>query len=129
VQSPENWMEDFGSGTLSNGGVTVVAIDAAFAGTVSGGADYHVFLTPRGDSNRPVRDQQATPTSFEVHESGGGTSTIGFDYRIVAKRRGFEAQRMVDVTEAMNVVKARDEVLAARLNKKRPTDAQNHSSE
>ncbi len=49
MQSPENWMEDFGSGTLERG-VAVVKLDPAFAETVSGTADYHVFITPNGDS-------------------------------------------------------------------------------
>jgi hypothetical protein len=44
----------------------------------------------------------ATATGFEVRESGGGTSSLSFDYRIVAKRRGYEQQRMVDVTERFN---------------------------
>ena len=43
-----------------------------------------------------------TAKSFEVRESGGGTASIAFDYRIVAKRRGFEAQRLTDVTEKFN---------------------------
>ena len=92
MQSPENWMEDFGSGTLKNG-IATVTIDAAFADTVSGAADYHVFLTPQGDS-KGLFVTNRTASSFEVHESGGGTATIGFDFRIVAKRRGFEAQRI-----------------------------------
>jgi hypothetical protein len=112
MQSPENWMEDFGSGTLRNG-VTAVPLEAAFAETVSGDAGYHVFLTPRGDS-KGLYVTNVTPTSFEVHESSGGSSSIAFDYRIVAKRRGFETQRMVDVTEAMKAVKARNELQAER---------------
>ena len=116
MQSPENWMEDFGSGTLQNGHATV-SIDAAFAETVSDSADYHIFLTPRGDS-KGLYVTNAIATSFEVHESGGGTSTISFDYRVVAKRRGFETQRMVDVTETMRAVKARDDLQAGRF--KRP---------
>jgi hypothetical protein len=115
MQSPENWMEDFGSGTIQNGRTTV-SIDAAFAETASGTADYHVFLTPRGDS-KGLYVTNATPSSFEVHESGGGTSTIGFDYRIVAKRRGFETQRMVDVSEAMKAVKARNDLRAEQFKK------------
>jgi hypothetical protein len=43
-----------------------------------------------------------TATSFEVRESKGGTSTLIFDYRIMAKRRGYEAQRLTDVTERFN---------------------------
>jgi hypothetical protein len=97
MQSPENWMEDFGSATLQNGSATV-SIDPAFAETVNASADYHVFLTPNGDS-RGLYVVAKTPTGFEVHESGGGKSTLSFDYRIVAKRRGYEAQRLVDVTD------------------------------
>jgi len=97
VQSPENWMEDFGSGVLERG-VAVVGIDPTFAETVSESADYHVFLTPNGDS-KGLYVIRKTATSFEVRESGGGISSLAFDYRIVAKRRGFEAQRHVDVTE------------------------------
>jgi hypothetical protein len=113
MQSPENWMEDFGSGRLQNG-VATVPIDAAFAETVSDSADYHVFLTPRGDS-KGLYVTNTTASGFEVHESGGGTSTLRFDYRIVAKRRGFESQRMVDVTEAMKAVKARNDLQAAHF--------------
>ena len=100
VQSPENWMEDFGSGELKSG-VAVITIDAAFAETVTGDASYHVFLTPNGDS-KGLYVISKTPTTFEVRESGGGTSSLTFDYRIVAKRRGYEAQRLVDVTERFN---------------------------
>ena len=49
VQSPENWMEDFGTGQMEKG-VAVVKIDPTFAETVSETADYHVFITPNGDS-------------------------------------------------------------------------------
>jgi hypothetical protein len=97
MHSPENWMEDFGSGALQNG-VAVVNIDPAFAETVSQTADYHVFITPNGDS-KGLYVIRKTAASFEVRESSGGTSSLSFDYRIVAKRRGLEAQRLTDVTE------------------------------
>jgi hypothetical protein len=100
VQSPENWMEDFGSGTLQRG-VAVVQLDPAFAETVTADASYHVFLTPRGDS-KGLYVIHATATGFEVRESGGGTSSLAFDYRIVGKRRGYEAQRLTDVTARFN---------------------------
>jgi len=100
VQSPENWMEDFGSGELKTG-VAVVTIDSAFAETVSGDNSYHVFITPNGDS-KGLYVIAKTATTFEVRESGGGTSSLSFDYRIVAKRRGYEKQRLVDVTEKFN---------------------------
>jgi hypothetical protein len=97
MHSPENWMEDFGSGALQKG-VAVVNIDPAFAETVSQTSDYHVFMTPNGDS-KGLYVIHKTAGSFEVHESGGGTSSLSFDYRIVAKRRGYESQRLTDVTE------------------------------
>ncbi len=97
VHSPENCMEDFGSAEIKDG-VAVVRIDSSFAQTVSESADYHIFLTPNGDS-KGLYVTHKTATSFEVRESGGGTSSLSFDYRIVAKRRGFEAQRLTDVTE------------------------------
>lgn len=97
MQSPENWMEDFGSGRLSNGSATV-AIDPAFAETANTAADYHIFLTPRGDS-KGLYVANVTATEFQVRESGSGITSLGFDYRIVAKRRGYEAQRLTDVTD------------------------------
>ena len=105
MQSPENWMEDFGSGKLANG-VAKIAIDPSFAETVSATEEYHVFLTPKGDC-KGLYVIAETATGFEVRESGGGTSSLALDYRIVAKRRGFEAQRLVDVTEPLKAEKAR----------------------
>jgi hypothetical protein len=111
VQSPENWMEDFGSGSMVNGHATV-SIDAAFAATVSGDASYHVFITPKGDS-KGLYVTAETASGFEVRESGGGTSSLSFDYRIVAKRAGYEGQRMVDVTETFNRETSRAKMVAA----------------
>ena len=56
MQSPENWMEDFGTGTLS-GGTGIVTIDATFAETVSESADYHVFSDTARRLQGPVRHQ------------------------------------------------------------------------
>jgi hypothetical protein len=99
MQSPENWMEDFGSGSLASG-KAVVRIDPAFAETISSDGNYHVFLTPNGDS-KGLYVSSKSAGSFEVRESGGGTSSLNFDYRIVAKRAGYEAQRLTDVTETL----------------------------
>jgi hypothetical protein len=111
TQSAENWMEDYGTGTMKMG-VAVVKIDAAFADTVSETADYHVFLTPNADS-KGLYVINKTLTSFEVRESGGGTSSLTFDYKIVGKRRGYEAQRLVDVTERFNAEQARSFIARA----------------
>jgi hypothetical protein len=97
VEAPENWFEDFGSGRLSNG-TAVVALEPTFIQTVNTAMDYHVFLTPNGDS-RGLYVVAKTATFFEVREQGGGTSDITFDYRIVARRKGFESIRLNDMTE------------------------------
>jgi hypothetical protein len=97
VQSPENWFEDFGSGALVNG-VATVTLDPTFAQTVNTGVDYHVFLTPKGDSEGLYVINE-TPQGFEVHEQRGGHSNVAFDYRITAKRSGYENKRLEDVTE------------------------------
>ena len=52
----------------------------------------------RGD-NEGLYVTNAGADGFDVKESHGGHSAVGFDYRIVARRRGFEGQRLVDVTE------------------------------
>ena len=101
VQSPENWFEDFGSGQLA-GGVARVQLETTFAQTVNVGVDYHVFVTPKGDcKGLYVTNENAG--GFEVHELGGGQSNIAFDYRIVARRKGYENLRLADATEIAKV--------------------------
>lgn len=96
VEAPENWFEDFGSGQLSSGAATV-HLEATFAQTVNSDVEYHVFLTPTGDcKGLYVTDKAAD--SFEVHETEGGTSNVGFDYRIMARRKGYETIRLADRT-------------------------------
>src|ERR1022692_92548 len=99
IESPESWFEDFGSGQLSNG-TAVISLEPTFVQTVNTGVDYHVFLTPKGDSHGLYVTHE-TATSFEVREQGRGTSNIAFDYRIVAKRKGFENVRLEDKTKTM----------------------------
>lgn len=101
VQAAENWFEDAGSGQLSHGSA-VVQLENTFAETVNTGVEYHVFLTPNGDC-KGLYVTQKSPTSFEVHELGGGTSNISFDYRIMAKRRGYETVRLADLTNSLRV--------------------------
>jgi hypothetical protein len=95
MQAPENWFEDMGSGQLHNG-AAVVALDADYAQTVNTGMEYHVFLTPKGDC-KGLYVTNETGASFEVHELGGGSSSIAFDYRVVARRKGYEKIRMADL--------------------------------
>ena len=99
VQASGNWYEDFGSSRLVNG-VARVALEADFASTVNTSQEYHVYLTANGDT-KGLYVINKGPGSFEVREAGGGTSNVAFDYRIVAKRRGYETMRMLDVTARM----------------------------
>ena len=97
IEGPENWFEDAGSGHLSNG-EAVVNLEGTFGQTVNTDIEYHVFLTPNGDC-KGLYVAQKSPTSFVVRELGGGTSSIDFDYRIMAKRKGYENIRLEDRTK------------------------------
>ena len=92
IESPEVWLEDLGFGKLENG-VATVSIEPLFLGTINAEVPYHVFLTPLGDCNG-LYVAGKTATSFEVRELGGGTSEVEFEYRVIAKRRGWEDARM-----------------------------------
>jgi hypothetical protein len=91
LESPQNWFEDFGTAQLVNGQATV-PIEPIFAQTVNLTEAYHVFLTPLGDCALYVAAK--TPASFTVKAMSGQTCSIAFDYRIVAKRLGYEALRL-----------------------------------
>jgi hypothetical protein len=95
VESPENWFEDFGSGEMNNGAAWV-PLEASFAEATNAAVNYHVFLTANGDSSG-LYVSRKTPAGFEVREHGGGASNVTFDYRIVVRRRGYEAIRMAEV--------------------------------
>ena len=60
------------------------------------GEDYHVFLTPRGECEG-LYVADARSGSFDVRELHHGSSSAAFDYRIVAKRRGYENKRLEEV--------------------------------
>jgi len=95
LESPESWFEDFGSAQL-NAGTAAVQLAADFAPLVHGD-DYHVFLTPRSEPKGPLYVSNKTPGGFTVREAGGGTSSIGFSYRIVARRKDIPGARLEKV--------------------------------
>ena len=97
VEATENWFEDAGSGKLLNGAATIT-LESTFAQTVNAGAEYHVFLTPEGDCEG-LYVTNKTSTGFEVRELHGGHSNIAFDYRIMARRKGYENIRLADKTK------------------------------
>jgi hypothetical protein len=108
VESPENWFEDIGSARLSSGSA-VVQLESTFAQTVNSGVEYHVFLTPNGDC-KGLYVTNKSASSFEVRELGGGTASIGFDYRVIVRRKGYEDIRMADRTEIFALMDARNPV-------------------
>jgi hypothetical protein len=100
IESPQNWFEDFGSALLA-GGVAIVRLDPDFIQTIDTEMDYKVFPVPNGDC-KGLFVTHKTPTSFEVRELGGGTSSVSFDYRITAVRKNYENVRFADHTHDLD---------------------------
>lgn len=94
MESPESWFEDFGSGQLSSGRAQV-SLDREFALLVKTDG-YQVFPIPEGDC-KGLYITNKTSTGFEVRELQGGTSSIPFGYRIVARRKNIAAPRLEKV--------------------------------
>jgi hypothetical protein len=98
MESPEVWLEEFGTATLVNG-VATVAIDPLFAQMISQSEPYHVFITPLGESGTLFVAEKG-PGGFTVKEASGGLSNVAFDWRIAAKRVGLEGIRAEVVNTA-----------------------------
>ena len=92
-EATEIWFSDYGTFHLVNGKATI-RLDDIFLNTVSidGNNPMKVFIQMNSES-KPVFVNKGM-TSFDVIETNGGSSNAGFDYRIVAKRRGYEAKRL-----------------------------------
>jgi hypothetical protein len=91
LESPESWFEDFGRGEMV-GGRALVDLDPDYAAVVRT-EDYHVFLTPEGDS-RGLYVTNKRSSGFEVQEQQGGTGTLTFSYRVVARRADIDVERL-----------------------------------
>jgi hypothetical protein len=83
MESPESWLEDFGTGQLVNGKATVT-LDPDFAAVVQTDT-YHVFLTMRDAGCQGLAVVTQSGSGFVVQEVRGGASSGGFSYRVVAK--------------------------------------------
>ena len=94
MASPEGWLEDFGTGQLTNGHAEV-KLASDFAEIVDSDL-FHVFLTPQGESNSLYVKAKNT-IGFEVQEQQGGTSSITFSYRVVAKHRNNPGDRLARI--------------------------------
>jgi hypothetical protein len=90
-------MEDVGEAQLVHG-QALVRLDPSFANVIDARSSYMVFVTPEGDTNG-LYVAQRTTAGFLVREIHGGTASLGFAYRIVAKPFGVSAPRLpfVDV--------------------------------
>jgi hypothetical protein len=104
MESPEVWFEDLGSATLQ-GGVAVIPLEPTFTLSVNTTLPYHVYVTAEGDCEG-LYVTNKTPTSFEVRELRGGTSNVAFEYRIIAKRSGYENLRMEQLQADAETIQA-----------------------
>ena len=92
-QSTNVWVEAIGSGQLSNG-KAIVTIDPIYIQMVSLVIDsnlaYYVFITPLDDC--PLFLEQRTVTQFQVWAMSSGCTMMNssFEYRIIARRKGYE---------------------------------------
>jgi hypothetical protein len=91
-ESPENWFEDFGKGTIQNGVATVtVAPDYEQTVTINATHPMHAFITPNGNMGNWWIEYNGN--TFTVHAPTAANGTA-FDYRMVAKRKGYEDLRL-----------------------------------
>ena len=118
IESPVNWFEDAGSGRIVNG-TAVIGLDSTFIQTVNAAMEYQVFLTPYGDC-KGLYVTNRTANSFEVHELGGGTSSLSFGYRIMAVRKNYESVRFADHTHDLDGLKRTREHMKAGVGHPMP---------
>jgi len=95
-ESSEVWFTDYGFGQLESG-LDVIAIDPVFAQTVNLDEPYHVFIQVYGDADVYVAER--TREAFEVSLRDGDASAE-FSYRLIAKRKGFEGERLAIFQDA-----------------------------
>ncbi|MFN8525196.1 MAG: hypothetical protein U0821_19035 [Chloroflexota bacterium] len=91
MTSADPLIEDVGRARLTSGAAHV-DLEPNFAALV-GSSDYDLFLTPYGDCNG-LYVAVRTASGFDVRELKGGTATLDFGYRVVAKRRDGDRSRL-----------------------------------
>lgn len=103
VESTENWFEDFGSSTLDKG-VARVDLNPIFVETVNSAEPYHVTVTPTCKEPALLFVSERKERSFTVQGVSlrGAPSGCSFEYRVTAKRKGYEdirLERMEEIDE------------------------------
>jgi len=89
-EATEVWFADYGFGELQDG-AAVMPIDPIFAQTVNLDEPYYVFVQVYGDAS--VYVSECMPGQFEVRLREGDGNAV-FSYRLVARRLGYEGQRL-----------------------------------
>ncbi len=99
MESPGVWFEDFGSAELVDG-KAVIVLDPMFLETVTISEEHpmKVFVTPNGSTTGLYVEKGLD--RFTVTEEIGGSGAIGFDWRVVAKRKGLESRRLDPYVDA-----------------------------
>jgi hypothetical protein len=94
MESPQNWFEDAGTGQLEGGRATI-RLDPLFLETVTISDEYPmlVFVQPLDDVPGGLYVVKHFD-SFEVIQGGNGTSNARFDWRVLARRKGYETLRL-----------------------------------
>jgi hypothetical protein len=119
TESPEVWFEDFGTGSLS-AGTAEVLLEKVFLQTINTTVPYHVFLTPIGDEPVILTVTRRGTDGFAVRGTtlDGKAAACDFDYRIVARRIGYENVRLAQVNPAYRTKRAAGAVAARPKLKK-----------
>ncbi len=94
-----DWVEDFGEATLSDGRADV-QLDPLFLETVTIDEEHpmKVFVQLHDETSQGVAVKKSH-NAFSVVQLNGGRSSGTFDYRVVARRRGYEDARLEIVRE------------------------------
>lgn len=94
ITAAGNWVEDFGEGQLQNGRCNI-DLDPLFLETVTidDANPMKVFITPDDPVCKGVAVIRGE-AGFEVVELHDGVGNSPFVYRVVAKRKGFEENRL-----------------------------------
>ncbi|MDH3892112.1 MAG: hypothetical protein OEV49_13625 [candidate division Zixibacteria bacterium] len=97
TEATEIWFEDIGRGQLQNGSAHI-ELDPLYLETVVIDDDHpmEVFIQLRGDCNGTY--VSVGTTGFDVVELQSGSSDASFTYRVMAKRKGYENERMRPTT-------------------------------
>lgn len=93
------WFTDYGFGHLQ-AGHAIASIDPLFAETVNLSEPYHVFVQINDAEAEGTAVINKTVSSFEVVELRQGRSNAEFSYRLVAKRHGYEINRLDEASSS-----------------------------